>query len=105
MAKECQRIGKAFFLQTPNYWFPLEPHFLTFGVQFLPVRVRAILLRKFSLGWYSKIKDYKKSIEVVEGTRLLRKKELKNLFPGAAIAEEKLFGFTKSFMIYKSKNC
>ena len=104
MAKECQRIGKAFFLQTPNYWFPFEPHFLIFGFQFLPVRVSAFLLRRFNLGWCSKINDYNKSIEKVESIRLLGKKKLKKLFPGATIVDENLFGFTKSFMVYKSKN-
>lgn len=104
MAKEFQRVGKAFFLQTPNYWFPLEPHFLTFGFQFLPVRVRAFLLRRFTLGWYSQNNDYNESIKKANSIRLLTKKQLKKLLPGATIVDEKLFGFTKSFMVYKSKN-
>ena len=104
MAKEIQRVGKAYFLQTPNYWYFLEPHFLFFGFQFLPIKARAFLLRKFQLGWYPKIKDYNRSIEIAQRIRLLRKKELKKLFPSAMIVKEKLFGFTKSFMVYKRKN-
>lgn len=101
MAKEIQRVAKSFFLQTPNYRFPFEPHFLTFGFQFLPVKTRAFLLRRFNLGWYSKVNDYNRSIELVKGIRLLRKRELEDLFPGATIIEEKIFGLTKSFMVHK----
>jgi hypothetical protein len=32
MASEIQRVGKAFRVQTPNSWFPMEPHFLVPGM-------------------------------------------------------------------------
>ena len=28
MADEIKRVGKIYFLQTPNYYFPIEPHFI-----------------------------------------------------------------------------
>ena len=46
MASEIQRVGKAYWVQTPNFWFPAEPHcyvpaFLAMG---LPVRARVALI-------------------------------------------------------------
>lgn len=100
MANEIQRIGKSYFIQTPNYYFPFEPHFLTLGFHFLPIKVRAFLLTKFDLGWFSKTNDYNKSIEIIKSIRLLRKRDLKKLFPNANIVPEKILGFTKSFIVY-----
>lgn len=36
MAREVQRVGKAFWVQTPNFWFPMEPHFHVPGWQWMP---------------------------------------------------------------------
>lgn len=100
MANEVKRIGKKIFLQTPNKYFPLEPHFLMLFFQFMPIPLRIFLLMHFRIGWHNKIKDKKDALEIAKSIRLLTKKELKKLFPNAIIYEEKLFGLTKSFVVY-----
>ncbi len=100
MANEVRRVGKRYFLQTPNRWFPIEPHFLFPFFQFLPVSIRVFLLRNFPLGWIGKIPDAKRAREIVKSIRLLDRKELRELFPGAHFYEEKFFGLTKSFVVY-----
>lgn len=35
-AKESQRVGKEFYIQTPNRWFPVEPHIIAFFIHWLP---------------------------------------------------------------------
>lgn len=100
MAREVRRVGKRYFVQTPNYFFPIEPHFLFVGFQWLPVSARVFLVRNFNLGWIERISDRETAKELVESTRLLRKKELLALFPGAELYEEKILGLTKSFVVY-----
>ncbi len=51
MAQECMRVARTYFVQTPNRYFPLEPHFLLPGFQFLPHAARAYLHSKRDLGW------------------------------------------------------
>jgi hypothetical protein len=99
MAQEVQRVGKRYFLQTPNFWFPIEPHFLFPGFQWLPVSFRVFLVRHFNLGWVKKIPDPEKARELVLETRLLTKKELTKLFPKATIVTEKFCGLAKSHIV------
>lgn len=100
MAAEVRRVGKRYFIQTPNIYFPLEPHFLFPFFQFLPLKIRVLLLRHFNLGWFEKTPDAVKAKEIVGSIRLLTKREFIALFPEASIYEEKVFGLTKSFIAY-----
>ncbi len=101
MAKEIERVGKSYFIQTPNLYFPIEPHYLFPGFQFLPFKAKAFLIRHFNLGWYKKTKNKKRSHEIANEIKLLSRKKLLNLFPQGKLYEEKIFGLTKSFVIYK----
>jgi SAM-dependent methyltransferase len=100
MAKEVCRVGGRYFVQTPNKYFPLEPHFLFPFFQFLPLKVRVWLLQHFNLGWFTRTPDRQKAWEIVDGIRLLDKRELVSLFPAASIYEEKVLGMTKSYVAY-----
>jgi len=104
MANEIQRVGKNYFLQTPNYYFPIEPHLLFIGFQWLPLSVRAFLINHFSLGWVSKISDYNQALKFVSDTRLIKYSELKSMFPKAFITKEKCFMLTKSFLVFEHNN-
>jgi hypothetical protein len=98
MANEVRRIGRMYYIQTPNLYFPVEPHFVFPFFQFLPVKMRAWLLQRFNLGWYRKIPDYRKALNEVSSIRLLNRNELKQLFPEATIFDEKFYGLVKSFV-------
>lgn len=100
MARELMRVSKRHFVQTPNLYFPIEPHFVFPFFQFLPIEMRILLLRKFDLGWMKKISDKEKAREMITGIKLLNKMEFTNLFPNSNLYEEKFFGLTKSFIIY-----
>ena len=100
MAREVVRIGRRYFIQTPNYWFPMEPHFLVPGFQWFPVALRVWLIRHFDLGWHRRIPDLGQARDLVTQTRLLTKKEFQSLFPKANLYEEKFLGLTKSFILY-----
>ncbi|MBG1266808.1 class I SAM-dependent methyltransferase [Nostoc sp. WHI] len=101
MATEIMRVGKRYFVQTPNLFFPIEPHFVFPFFQFLPINVRVWLISNFALGWFSKFTDQEKARKIVTSTRLLSKKKLLNFFPGSEFYEEKFFGLIKSLIVYQ----
>ena len=89
-ADEIRRVGERYFVQTPNRYFPIEPHYQLPLFQFLPRRVRMALNSRFSLGWQPK--------GHWEEITLLTARDLRRLFPDAEIHRERLFGLTKSLM-------
>lgn len=101
MADEIIRVGKRYFIQTPNYFFPIEPHFLIPFFQFLPMSIRAWLVSHYKLGWHKKATDISSAHAIVSQISLLRKKELMILFPDAKLVREKIMGLTKSFMVIR----
>lgn len=100
LAEEVVRIGKHYFVQTPNYYFPVEPHFLFPFFQFLPAEKKVSLIRKYDLGWFNKETDAVKASELANSVRLLKESELKKIFPNGKIFCEKYFLLKKSFIVY-----
>lgn len=102
MVTEIQRVGKEFFVQTPNRFFPIEPHFLFPFFQFLPTTLQVYLLRRFNIGWSSRSPDEESARKRLTAIRLLTRRELQELFPGASIHRERFFGLTKSLIAVSS---
>ena len=100
VAAEICRVGRRYFVQTPNFWFPIEPHFLCPGFHWLPLGVRAWLVSHFRLGWIERIPDRVTARRAVAGIRLLRPAELRALFPGATLYEVRLLGLAQSLIVY-----
>ncbi|MEB3294137.1 MAG: methyltransferase domain-containing protein [Synechococcales bacterium] len=105
MAQEVQRVGKRYFIQTPNFHFPIEPHFVFPAFHWLPIPARVWLITHFSLGWFNKYDDPQCAEADIRGIQLLRKDEFLNLFPDAQLFEEKLLGLTKSFIAFGGWEC
>ena len=99
MAEEIRRVGKAFWVQTPNYWFPMEPHFHIPGWQWMPLRLRVALIRRLRCGWRGPCVDPAKAKLAVAEVRLLTASELKGIFPTATVMPEKFLGLTKSWIV------
>jgi 2-polyprenyl-3-methyl-5-hydroxy-6-metoxy-1,4-benzoquinol methylase len=101
MAQEVLRVGKRYFVQTPNFYFPIEPHFVFPFFQFLPIEARIWLVSHFDLAWYKKIPDREIARKAVMEIQLLSKRKFVALFPcSARLYEEKVLGLTKSFILY-----
>ena len=99
MAAEMRRVGRCLYVQTPNRYFPLEPHFLFPFYALLPLNVRAFLLQHLDLGWHLRQPNRAAALREVRSIRLMTGRELRRAFPGARIERERILVFTKSFIV------
>lgn len=100
MAREVARIGRNYLVQTPNRWFPVEPHFLVPGWQFLPRDLRVFLHQRFRCGWYGRADSYLRARATVDEVQLLDRRDLRAMFPTALILRERVAGLTKSLVVW-----
>jgi hypothetical protein len=93
MASEVRRLAPVYFVQTPNYWFPLEPHYRLPFVQFLPKPARAFVVDALRHNPASR-----PASQVVGGIQLIAAHQMRALFPDAKIERERFFGMAKSLI-------
>jgi hypothetical protein len=101
MAEQILALGLPFWVQTPNYWFPMEPHFHILGWQWLPRTVRIKRLQKKRCGMNGPIADWDQAASAVDEVRLLKSREMRSLFPHAKIYHERIGPFTKSLVAHQ----
>jgi hypothetical protein len=102
MAAEVRRLAPLYWVQTPNFWFPIEPHFLTPAWHWLPAGLRVALLRRRRWGWRGPCPDPLQAEALVSEVRLMRGNELRRLFPEATLMKERVGPFVKSFVLVRA---
>ncbi len=95
---ELKRVAQKYFVQTPNFWFPVEPHAMTPFFHWLPKSIRVWWVKKSALGHWSKATSTEEAVQIVQSARLLNKKKFHLLFDDAVITTERLFLLPKSFV-------
>lgn len=103
MADEVRRLAPAYFVQTPNFWFPYEPHFRAPFFHWLPEPVRARLLMRFNLGFGGRRATLDAAMQGLQSSNLIGEAQMAALFPDARIAREKVFCLTKSLMAIREE--
>ena len=91
-AHNTRRLAPRYYVQTPNYWFPYEPHFRFPAFQYLPAAVRVQMIKRFSLGFFSKIATTEEARDIVDHHRLVSAAQMRRFFPDATVSYEKIFG-------------
>ena len=93
-AREVQRLGKCYWVQTPSMWFPIEVHS---GMPFYwlyPSWLRAALMRHWRThlpAWWA---------EYMDTTRVLSRRRMAELFPSSRTGVDYFLGFPKSYVSY-----
>jgi len=102
MSREVRRLAPNYFVQTPYFWFPIEPHCSTALFHWLPESVRLSMLMRKPRGSWGQAKDVDTAMRQIHSSTLLDKRMLGMLFPDAMIVREKVLGLTKSLIAIRS---
>lgn len=98
VADEIRRVGRSYYVQTPNFYFFIEPHFIAPFIHWLPVQLRLKLVRYFTLWGLTYRPDQTEIESAVRETVLLTKRQMKLLFPNAVFLAERVLGMQKSLI-------
>jgi hypothetical protein len=102
-AAETRRLAPAYYVQTPYFWCPLEPHFYKMPFfHWLPRPLRARLLSALPIAHIGRIKDIGESYNVVDSARLLDGRQFRFLFPDSKTQFEWFMGIPKSLIAIKT---
>jgi ubiquinone/menaquinone biosynthesis C-methylase UbiE len=107
-AKEVARVGRSYWVQTPNRWFPVEQHLLTPLVHWLPASWQRAIVPRFTV-WAAVTRTTAERRQFylehyLSDVRLLSAAQLRRLFPGAGIVRERVGGWTKSLIAWRRRD-
>ena len=99
-ADAIHMLANRHWVQTPYRYFPVEPHWLFPGFQFLPLSARAEISRHWPLA-HSPVSTREESIRQAMSVELLSRTEMAFYFPDSTIWNERALGLIKSLIAIK----
>ncbi len=98
MAGHVRRLAPRYYVQTPNFWFPIEPHMRAPLFHWLPEQLRYRILMRFDIGFAKRRGTVDHAMRDVQSIALLDRRQFAALFPDARIETERVLAMPKSLM-------
>lgn len=102
-AREARRLAPSYFIQTPNYGFPIEPHARFPMLHWLPRPMAYRIHMLMRTGFYPKAATLDDAMFAAEDAIMLDRRQMRHLFPDATVESERFFGLAKSLMAIRHK--
>jgi hypothetical protein len=100
LARVVMAAASSYWVQTPNRYFPIEPHYVAPGFQFLPTGARAAAVQHWPLA-RDRVLTRADALAHVLSIDLIGPTELQYLFPDSRIWHERIAGLSKSIVAIK----
>jgi hypothetical protein len=101
LAQVIRQVAPRYWVQTPYRYFPIEPHYLFPGFQFLPLAARARLARDWPLV-HTRATDWEGGVSTALEVELMCMTEIRYLFPDAVVHRERFVGLPKSIIAVRT---
>lgn len=102
-AAVVRESAPSWWIQTPYRYFPIEPHWIFPGFQFLPFRARVMICQHWNTLHQSAPKDAEEAAAQVASIELISATEMRTYFPGSEIWFERIAGLPKSLVAVKTE--
>lgn len=99
-AEAVHKLAERHWVQTPYRYFPIEPHWLFPGFQFLPLAVRAELSCRWPLA-HTLSESWDDGLSAAMSVELLSRAEMAAYFPDSTLRFERMMGAVKSLIAVK----
>lgn len=96
-ARVAADLALRHWIQTPYRYFPIEPHWMFPGFQFLPFPARVWLTRRWPLGHF-RSSPCQRAVGITHSIELLAKSQFVSYFPESEILFERMMGLPKSMI-------
>ena len=83
MANEVRRVAHRYAVQTPYFWFPIEPHMRSPLMHWLPESISYRIVMSRKCGFYDKQDSVLGAMSVIRDAHLLDVGQMQALFPDA----------------------
>lgn len=103
LADVVNRLAPRYWIQAPYRYFPVEPHWLAPGLQFLPLAARVRVVRRWPLG-HGRPADLTAALRDVTEVELPSKTEMRMCFPDAALLLDTVGPLTKSLICVRGSD-
>ncbi len=100
-AAAVHKLAPRHWVQTPYRYFPIEPHWLFPGFQFLPVTVRGEISRRWPFV-HTPSASHAEGVRAAMSVELLSRTEMALYFPDSELRYEKVSGMIKSLIAVKT---
>jgi len=100
MADVVRGFSDRHWVQTPYRYFPIEPHWLFPGFQFLPTPAQARVGARWPLTWSGPV-SHEQSVADAMGVELLNLTQFRHYFPDSHVSVERVVGFPKSLIAWR----
>jgi hypothetical protein len=106
-AREAVRVGRSYWIQTPNRWFPVEQHLFLPILHWLPHKWQRVLVPRFHFVHYVlRLRPDQREFYInhyLNDIRLLDAPSLHRMFPDARLIRERFCLWTKSLVVYRTQ--
>jgi hypothetical protein len=100
--RESARVARFFYIQTPYFWFPIEPHFGFPFIHWLPAPLRCKIITRVGVGFRRRFRSVPDAMAYIEGINLIDIEQARALPENSRIVYERVLRIPKSLMLIRN---